>query len=111
MFVEPRAFEVLQRQVEPATQGQRIDRKLDVSVLLLFRLGLVIEDMQIAVTKLEKIDMSRDDVAIEGKLESPTAVVPEVTARQVNRNLDGDGYGIVDQHETLQRLVAFFVCR
>ena len=74
-------------------------------------LRLVIEDMQIAVSNLEKIDMARDDVAVEEELESPTAVVRQVTAREVHRNLDGDSYGIVDQHESLQRLVAFFVCR
>jgi len=48
-LIEPRALEVLEREVGPASEGQGIDRELDVRVLLFPGIRLVIEDLQITM--------------------------------------------------------------
>ena len=73
--------------------------------------GFVIEDVEVAVANLQKIDMAGDDVAVEFEVESARAVICDVIAGKKHGDLDGDGDGIIDEHETLQRFVSFFVCR
>ena len=45
VLIEPRAFEVLEREVKPPAQRERIDRELDMRMRFLFRIRLVIEDV------------------------------------------------------------------
>jgi hypothetical protein len=78
-------------------------------VLLFPRLGLVIEDLQIPIANLQKVDVAGDEVTLEVELESAVPVVGEVRARKVHRDFDGDGGRVIDQHEALKRFVALLV--
>ncbi len=100
----------LLRPVSPASY-ERIDGKLDVRVLLFSRLGLVIENLQIPIANLQEVDVSGNEVIIKFKRESPVAIISDVLAREVYRDFDCDGGGVVDEHESLERLMAFLVRR
>lgn len=78
-------------------------------MLLFPRLGLVIEDLQIPIANLQKVDVAGDEVILEVQLESAVPVVGNVRARKVHRDFDGDSGSVVDEHEPLERLVALFV--
>jgi len=54
---------------------------LDVSVFFFFRLGLVIEDLQIPIANLQKVDVAGDEVILEVQLESIVPVVGDVRSR------------------------------
>src|SRR5438105_10328184 len=109
LFVEPAAFEILQRQVRSAGERQSIQRQLNVRVALLVGVGLVIKDMEESIANLEKIDVPRYDFGFEIAYESTAAVIFDIVAGEIDRNFDGDSDGIVDQHETLQSFVAFLI--
>ena len=55
--------------------------------------------------------MSRDDLALEGDLESEIPEIREVVPTEEDGNFDGDCHGIIDQHEALERFVPLFICR
>ncbi len=108
-LIEPCAFEVLKRKISPASKCEGIDRELDVSVLLFPGVGFVIEDLQVPITDLQKVDVARNEIIFEVQRESTVTVVTDVLVREVYRNFHGDRSGIVDQHKLLERLVAFLV--
>src|SRR3989441_4524462 len=81
LLIEPRALEILKRQIGPSSKRECIDGKLDVSVLLFPRVGLVIEDLQIPIADLQKVDMAGDEVILEVKLEPVVPVVGDVRVR------------------------------
>ena len=66
-LVEPGTFEHLDRKPRPAGERQRIYRQLHVGVFLLSCVGLVVEDMDVAVADLQKINVARDHVCINGE--------------------------------------------
>src|SRR5713101_7614003 len=113
LLIKPRTLEILKREIGPSSKRERIDGKLDVSVLLFFGLGLVIEDLQIPIADLQKVDMAGDEVTLEVQLESAVPVVGDVRARKVHRDFDGDGGRVIEEHKALKRLMALFVrgCR
>src|SRR6266849_10214029 len=78
LLIKPRTLEILKRQIGPSSKRERIDGKLDVSVLLFPRVGLVIQDLQIPIANLQKVDVAGDKVILEVQLESPLPVVREV---------------------------------
>ena len=63
--------------------------------------GLVVEDVEVAVADLKKIDVAGDGVAIEREIESAATVVCEVVACEVDRDFDRNSHGIIDEHEAL----------
>jgi hypothetical protein len=65
LLVEPRTFEILERQIRPARESQCVNHELNVCVPLLAGLRLLIKDMQIPVSELQKIYVSGDDIAVE----------------------------------------------
>src|SRR5216684_3263962 len=77
-FVEPRALEVFEREIRPASKREGIDRELDVRMLLLPGIGLVIENLQITVANLQEIDMACDEITFEVELEPAVEVVGDV---------------------------------
>src|SRR5712692_10695840 len=98
LLIEPRTLKILKRQISPSSKRERIDGKLDVSVLLFPSLGLVIEDLQIPIANLQKVDVASDEVIVEVKLEPAFPVVGDVLVREVHRDFDGDGGRVVDEH-------------
>ena len=110
LLIEPRAFEIPKREIGPSSERKRIDGKLNVSVLLLPGVRLVIEDLQVSVANLQKIDVARDEIAFEVERESPVAVVGDVLLREIHGNFDCDGRGVVHEHEPLECFMAFLVC-
>ena len=74
-------------------------------------LRLVVEDVEVAVADLKKIDVAGDGVAIKREIESAAPVVREIVACEVDRDFDCNGHGIVDEHEALQRLMTLLVRR
>src|SRR2546425_13207827 len=81
LLIEPRALEILKRQIGPSSKRECIDGKLDVSMLLFPSVGFVIEDLQIPIADLQKVDMSGDEVIREVKLEPAVPVVGDVRVR------------------------------
>src|SRR6266851_4951158 len=80
-------------------------------VLLLLRLGLVIQDVQVPVANLEKVDMTRDDFCIDVECETTAAIVCDVFAGEINGYFHCGGYGVINEHEALQCLMPLLVCR
>ena len=101
VFVEPGALEHFEWQSSSSAQGECIDGELDVSVPFPSGFGLVVEDVEVAVADLKKIDVAGDGVAIEREIESAAPVVREIVACEVDRDFDRNGHGIVDEHEAL----------
>ncbi len=104
-LVEPRAFKDLQRQPCATSEGERIDRKLHVSVCLLPGLWLVVENMQAAVSDLQEINVACHDFCFEAEIESVVAIIRKVSGREIDRYFHGDGHRIVDEHEALERFM------
>lgn len=77
----------------------------------LFCIGFVIEDVDVAVTDLNEVNVTGDEVAIEVERESPAPVVAEVIVGEINGDLHSDRHGIVDEHEALQGFMAHLVGR
>jgi len=100
-FVEPGALEHFEWQSSSSAQGECIDGELDVGVPFPSGFGLVIEDVEVAVADLKKIDVASDGFAIEREIESAAPVVHEIVACEVDRDFDRNGHGIVDEHEAL----------
>ena len=101
-FVEPGALEHFEWQPSSSAQGERIDGELDMGVPPFpSGFGLVVEDVEVAVSDLKKIDVAGDVVAIERKIESTAPVVREIVACEVDRDFERNGHGIVDEHEAL----------
>jgi len=71
----------------------------------------VVENMDIAVSDLQGGDVAGNNVRIKRELEAATAVVRDVCLGEIYRNLHSNHYGVVEQHEPLQRLVALPVVR
>ena len=109
LLVKPGALEVLERQIASATQRERVDRKLDVGVFFFSRFGLVVEKVDEAIANLQKIYMACDDGAVEVECETSISVVRNVRLGEIHRNFDGNGHGVVRDHETLKRLMTLFV--
>ena len=53
--------------------------------------------------------MARDDRAVEVERESSLSVVRDVRLSEIHRNFDGNGHGVVRDHETLKRFMTLFV--
>jgi len=66
-------------------------------------------DVDIAVADLQEVDVAGDHGAVEFKVKTPSAVVADVVPREMDRNFHRDRDRIVDEHETLQRLVTLLV--
>src|SRR5712692_7985992 len=113
LLIEPRTLKILKWEIGPSSKRERIDGKLDMSVLLFPRLGLVIEDLQIPIADLQKVDMASDDVIVEVKFEPAVPVVGDIRARKVHGDFDGNGGRVIEEHKALKRLMPFFVfgCR
>ena len=109
LLIKPRTLEILKREIGPSSKRERIDGKLDMSVLLFPRLGLVIENLQITIADLQEVDVPGNEVIFEVERESAVAIISDVLAREVHRDFDCDGGGVVDEHEALERLMAFLV--
>jgi hypothetical protein len=56
---------------------------LYMSVLLFPGVGFVIEDVQIPIADLQKIDVARNDIIFEVERESTVTVVTDVLVREV----------------------------
>ncbi len=69
-FVEPGTFEILQRKIHSTAERESVNRELHMGVPFFFCLGFVVEDMDVAVADLHEVNVSRDDLALEGDLES-----------------------------------------
>ena len=110
-FIEPRAFEHLEREAGSPRERQRIDGGLHVRVLFFPRFRFVIKDVEKAVPDLEKINVSGDHLGVDGEIEPAASIVGDIVARQVNGNLDSDRHRVVDEHEALQRFMALPICR
>lgn len=108
-LIEPRTLEVLKWQICSTGERERIDGELDVSVLFFPSIGLVIEDLQIAIADLQEVDMAGDEIAFKVELESAIAVVGDVFLCEVDRYFDRDGRGVVHEHESLERFMALLV--
>ncbi len=78
-------------------------------VLFLSCVGFVIKDVEVAVADLQEVNVAGDDVAFEAEVEPLGAIVGDVLASEVNGYFNGDGDGVVDEHEALQGFVALFV--
>lgn len=111
LLIEPAALEELQRQSGSSGKSEGVDRQLHVRVLFLSCIRLVVQDVDIAVADLQEVDVAGDHVAVEFKVKTPSAVVADVVLREIDRNFHRDRDRIVDEHETLQGLVAFLVAR
>lgn len=105
VFVEPSALEMFQRQARPACESQRVDRQLHMGVLFFSCFGLVVQNVEIAVTDLQEVNVAGDGCAIEADVEIVTAVVVNIAAGEIDRNFDCHCYGVIDEHEALQRFV------
>ncbi len=109
LLIEPAALEELQRQSGSSGKSEGVDRQLHVRVLFLSCIRLVIQDVDIAVADLQEVDVAGDHGAVEFKVKTPSAVVADVVPREMDRNFHRDRDRIVDEHETLQRLVTLLV--
>jgi hypothetical protein len=67
----------------------------------LYCIRLVIEDVEVSVADLEKIDVSGDDLGVKWQGKTTASIVRKVLTRQVYGYFRGGGYRIVDQHEAL----------
>ena len=65
LFIEPAAFEELERRAGPAGEGERIDRELHVGVRLFPGVRLVVEDVDVAVTDLQEVDVAGNNVGLD----------------------------------------------
>lgn len=83
--------------------------QLHVRVRLFSCSRLIVEDMQPAISDLQEIDVPGHDLRIKVQIESVVAVIRQVRSREIDRYLDCDGYGVVDEHEALQRFMPFVV--
>ena len=109
LLVKPGAFEIFERQVASAAQRERVDGKLNVSVLFFFRLRLVVKNVDVPVSDLQKVNVTGDHVAIKVERESAVAIVSNVIAAEIDGDFYGDGDGIVHEHEVLERLVTLLI--
>ena len=80
-------------------------------MLLFPRVGLVVEDVEVAVADLQEVDVTGDDIYVEIQVEASITEIPDVATGQINWNLHGHGHRIVDQQKTLERLVSLLVVR
>ena len=73
LFIKPRAFEDFERQFRPACERERVERQLHVRVLFLSGLGLVIEDVEVAISDLEEVNVAGDRIRFEREVEASAA--------------------------------------
>ena len=109
VFVEPRAFEVLQRKASPSAEREGVDGELDVCVLFFSSLGFVVEDVQVPVTDLQEVNVAGDQIGVEVEIEAAPTEIPDIVASEVDRYFYRYGDRIVDKHEALKRFVPFFI--
>ena len=107
--VKPGAFESLDRDAGLSGERKRVDGQLRNDVLLLLRLGLVVKDVDVACAKLHEVNVASDRMLSEREGEALGAKDGEVFRCEEDRNLDGDGGRIIEQHEMFHRIVTFFV--
>src|SRR5438132_3775264 len=62
----------------------------------------IVEDVDVSVANLEKIEMAGDDVAFEVEIESVLAVVFDVLIGEEYGYFHRNGNRVIDQHEALQ---------
>lgn len=65
-------------------------------------LPFIVEDVDVSVANLEKIEMAGDDVAFEVEIESVLAVVFDVLIGEEYGYFHRNGNRVIDQHEALQ---------
>lgn len=100
-LVEPAALEEPDWQAGSPGEGQRIDRELNVSVFLFFRFRLVIENVDVAISNLQEVDVARYRRGLEVESEAVLLVIGNIVAGKKDRYLHGHGNGVVDEHEPL----------
>lgn len=106
LLVEPSAFEFEDSNARGAAQSERVqgellDRPIEPSI------RLVIENVNCAVTNLQEVDVAGGHF---GQLirngEARGAERSEVRRQDDDRNLDCNSYGIAEEHEALERIMA-----
>jgi len=65
----------------------------------------------VSVANLQEVDVAGDNVALEARVESASAVVADVLLGEEYRHFHRHRHGIVDEHEPLQGLMPLFVVR
>src|SRR5437867_1917578 len=73
------------------------------------RFRFVVEDVDVSVSNLQKIDVAGDDVALEAEIESALAVVFDVLIGEEYRYFHRNGYRVIDQHEALQGFMSLLI--
>ena len=69
-LVEPAALENPDWQADPAGKSKCIDRELNVGVFFLLRFRLVVEDVDLAIPNLQKVDVAGYSLGLEVESEA-----------------------------------------
>ena len=70
---------------------------------------LVVKNVHMSVSDLQKVGVAGDNVTLEVQIESAAAVVTDVVLSQKHRHFHRDRHRVIDQHEALQCFVPFLV--
>ena len=111
-FIEPGADEVIEPQSRSPGERQGIDHELGDG-LVSYCVRLVVEDMDLAVPDLEKIDVARQrGLGGEGNGKSQIPLhVRDILGCEVDWHFDGYCHRISREHEALEGVVSALIVR
>ena len=110
VLVEPRADEVIETQAGASRQRQGVDHELGDRFLLI-RAGLVVENVDFAVSDLQDVNVTGDRLGdVERNVEAELGLhVSDIVRGENDRHFNGNGHGIGEKHKPLNFIVAAFV--
>jgi len=104
LLVEPRALDIKEPQSHKARERERIERELR-DRLVGARVRLVIKNMNGTIADLEEVDVAGEDARGASFREELNSILDfkrvDIAGRQPNRNLNGNRYRVVGEHEAL----------